>query len=74
MKTISDLLRKIDGCQSPAVFWQERLSNELVLLQEGKPDQAKEHHWKSLAIIIDSYDEWGLVVGDMAQSYLLAEL
>jgi hypothetical protein len=72
--TIAGLLRKIDGCQSRAVFWQDRLSNKLAAMGDQKSKQEKERLWKSLAIIIDSYDEWGLDVGNDAEKYLSKEL
>jgi hypothetical protein len=62
------------GCQSRAVFWQDQMSNELAVLGDQKSKQGKERLWKSLAIIIDSYDEWGLEVGDIARETLSQEL
>jgi hypothetical protein len=72
--TITDLLWKIDGCQSRAVFWQDQLENNLAVIGDQKSELEKERLWKSLAIIIDSFDEWGLEVGTIAQNYLSAEL
>jgi hypothetical protein len=50
------------------------MSNELAVLGDQKSKQGKERLWKSLAIIIDSYDEWGLEVGDIARETLSQEL
>jgi hypothetical protein len=72
--TIADLLRKIDGCQSCATFWQDQLENNLAVIGDQKSELEKERLWKSLAIIIDSFDEWGLQVGNIAQNDLFAEL
>jgi hypothetical protein len=73
--TIAGLLCTIDGCQRRAVFWQDQLENNLPVIgdQIQKPE-LKERLWKSLAIIIVSFDEWGLEVGNIAQDYLSAEL
>src|SRR2546421_3171407 len=66
--TIADLLLKIDGCQRRAVFWQHQLGPNWEVIGEGmseleeedRPSELeKERLWKSLAIITDSFDEWG---------------
>jgi hypothetical protein len=77
--TIADLLRKIDSCQSRAVFWRERFGNALAIFNLHGHDarsgaRFEKRLWRSFAVIVDSYDEWGLSVGDIATFYLQDKL
>ncbi|KAL8243711.1 hypothetical protein R6Q59_009969 [Mikania micrantha] len=72
--TISDVLRKIEGTQTRAVFWKGRLKRELIVLGNEPTTSEQRRLWKSLALIVDSFDEWGPEVGDSAQQYLTDEM
>ena len=72
--TIANLLLKVESCQRRARSWEEKFDNDLRgLVDAAGPTvryTAYEMQWKRLAIIGDSYDEWGQVVGDTVQEKL----
>ena len=72
--TLKNLLLKVASCQSRAVFWASCFEEEMKPLVEGDDpalhlaDATKK--WKALAMIIDSYDEWGYAKGNEARNLL----
>ena len=76
--TIKDLILKFATCQSRAEFWEHHLSRELKdLVDEPEPKPRYSNlarKWKALAIITDSYDEWGTDKGDAARDFLFERL
>jgi hypothetical protein len=74
----TDLVRKLDSCQSRAGYWKYELEGNRLkpTLQncEGPRQLYKQRLWKALALIIVSYDEWGLEKGTSAEEFLTAEL
>ncbi len=74
--TIQDHLQKFQSCQRRATYWRERFTdipttvNRCDFLGLHSPERL----WKAFAIITDSYDEWGVAVGDDVQDFLRAEL
>jgi hypothetical protein len=74
----TDLLRKIDSCQSRAESWKHKLDNNHLRLKlqdhEGLHELYPQRLWKALALIIVSYDEWGSEKGTDAESFLTDEL
>lgn len=79
--TLTNLLRKYDGCQSRAIYWQTQFCGRgasLIFIQdlclaEGLAASG-DRLWKSFALLIDSYDEWGPAVGDQATAYFQDQL
>jgi hypothetical protein len=45
-----------------------------VLLPSDTPPPSREGIWKGLAAIVDSYDEWGPLVGTSAENFILDRL
>ena len=74
----TDLVRKIDSCQSRAGYWKYRLDDNKLRpkLQDhkGPHELYRRRLWKALALIITSYDEWGSDKGTSAERYLKEEL
>ncbi|PVH84377.1 hypothetical protein DL98DRAFT_651609 [Cadophora sp. DSE1049] len=75
ISTISNLLLKIASCQSRASFWKDRFTEAsyrgLIVDGHGNDQQAEiALVWKSLAAIIDSYDEWGQTAGNRALEFI----
>jgi hypothetical protein len=74
----TDLIRKIDSCQSRAGHWQHILEDNTSTLDlqgdEATHELYRQRLWKALALIIVSYDEWGSDKGSSAQCYLEEEL
>jgi hypothetical protein len=68
--TLKNLLLKVASCQSRAQDWADFFSRKQVLFEgEVAPPNARdfEEYWKALAVVIDSYDEWGYEVGTDVQ-------
>ena len=83
--TIKNLLLKLSKCQRRAQEWKEFVRMYVVtdeqqlvmgpdtgagsLQTHSKVQFDKERHWRSLSLVVDSYDEWGN--GDEAHEILL---
>ena len=79
ISTLHGLLLKFSTCQSRAEFWKWCLSSyDLPSLIEdqglGPRYTNLEKKWKALAIITDSYDEWGQSEGDKAKDFFFERL
>lgn len=74
----TDLLRKIDSCQSRAGYWKHQLDDKKLkpILEdyEGSHELYRQRLWKALALIIVSYDEWGSDKGNSVEHFLKEEL
>lgn len=69
ISTIHSLLIKVASCEDRAQFWVqlfEKKPRVSGLIQGDLYDQT----WKSLAIIVSTYDEWGQETGDVVQGFL----
>ena len=72
--TMKNLLLKVASCQNRAVFWASCFEKELKPLLD-KYDLSSQtvdatSEWKALALIADSYDEWGHDKGNEARNIL----
>jgi hypothetical protein len=78
ISTISGLLLKMASCQSRAEFWKNTFKDpELMVHLLRDPDVVgfeASKMWKGLAAIVDSFDEWGVEIGNVAQSFILDRL
>ena len=78
ISTLYGLILKFSTCQRRAEFWKGHLSDDLRHLVEDQGPRPRytnlEKKWKALAIITDSYDEWGQSKGDAARDFLYGRL
>lgn len=78
--TFWDLVLKIASTQGRALYWKEEFGAGGSLhghVRGAEPfDQFNdcERKWKALALIIDSFDEWGRDAGDFILDLLKEEL
>ncbi|MCJ1439280.1 hypothetical protein MMC27_008672 [Xylographa pallens] len=77
--TLRGLLLKLATCQDRAEFWKHTLEgSQFRRLVEDSRARSRytnvTRKWKALAIITDSYDEWGQDKGDAARDFLLERL
>ena len=76
--TLKNLLLKVASCQHRAVFWSYGFETNLKPLLDDDDlfSQAVDttRMWKALAMIIDSYDEWGHEKGNEARDILWCQL
>ena len=77
--TIRDLSLKLASGQGRAHYWYQEFRGELAPLIAGEPGsfaryQQFERTWKALALICDSYDEWGQERGYDAVNALAGKL
>ncbi|MCJ1404091.1 hypothetical protein MMC11_007316, partial [Xylographa trunciseda] len=73
VSSIQDLLLKFTNCQNRAEYWEGRLRSLRLLLEDPEPRPRygnMTRKWKALAIITDSYDEWGQDKGEAAITFL----
>ena len=61
LDTLRNLFSKLSSCQKTAEYWQAQSARR----KENK-DPKSDQNWKILAIIEETYDEWG-VGGDVRQ-------
>lgn len=71
--SIRDLLRKFHDCQTREKYWRRQLQGKLRPAAQllSRPVATLS---KKLAIISDSFDEYGIYTGNIATKALLAEL
>ena len=81
--TIANLILKVRSNHIRALYWKSRIQESVLdtlisdeVLEGGRqPNRSTRYTastrlWKRLAIIVDSYDEWGLETGDRVQRAL----
>ena len=78
--TLHDLILKFASCQARAQYWKkefeepQRLKRLVELVDEQYQSKRYERLWKAFALIVDSYDEWGLARGRKVRANLRAKL
>lgn len=77
VSTVRDLVVKFASCQRRAEYWRDCLNSLGNLVRDTHPIPRYDNwtrKWKALAIITDSYDEWGPEKGDAATAFLHDQL
>jgi hypothetical protein len=72
--SIAGLLRKLHDCQLRADYWRDQLNDRLYLTARVLSPTQQASLVKKLAILSDSYSEYGEDVGDSATRELASEL
>jgi hypothetical protein len=72
--SIAGLLSKLHNCQLRADYWRGQLNGSLQLTAEILSPTEQASLIKKLAILSDSYDEYGELIGDAATQALALEL
>ncbi|KAG8532296.1 uncharacterized protein KY384_003937 [Bacidia gigantensis] len=73
--TLSSLIHKLENCQQQAVHWQQ-MSNDYLWRHQERQYRSSyiDDFWKSCALIVNSYDEWGADTSDNASRWLEQEM
>ena len=72
--TLGSLMHKFHKCQYQAVHWLSICKSSVPESQWQWSDPFEVDLWKCCALIVDTYDEFGMQIGDRVNDWLTREL